>query len=84
MLSIAIVNYVEVNLIFAIIFNFVLDHEPVIKSLQESVSLATLTGANFDTENTGVFVTSIFEMLFGVFFVAGIIGTLANYVGSKE
>jgi hypothetical protein len=82
--SLVLVNYVEVILVFTIFLNFVLDYEPILKSLQESVSLATLAGASIDTESNAVFLTSIFEMLFGIFFVTGIIASIANYIGSKE
>ena len=82
--SLVMVDYIEVIQIFAIILNFTLENAPVLKSLQQSVSLATLAGVNFETENTFIFLISLFELLYGVFFVTGIIATLANYVGSKD
>jgi hypothetical protein len=83
-ISLVLIDYIEIIFIFAIILKFAQDGEPVLKSLQQSVSLSTLAGVNFDSESTSVFLASIFEMLFGVFFVTGIIATLANYIGAKE
>lgn len=82
--SLVLVNYIEVILIFAIILSFVMESDSVLKNLQTSVSIATLAGTNLDQESNAIFLTVIAEMIFGVFLVAGIIASIANYIGSKE
>jgi hypothetical protein len=82
--SLVLVDYLEVILIFGIIFHFLLEHDSILKSLKYSVSLATLAGINIDQESNVIFLAVIFEMLFGIFFLTGIIATIANYIGSKE
>lgn len=82
--SLVLVNYLEVILIFTIIFCFVFESDSVLKNLQTSVSIVTLTGATLDQESNAIFVAVIIEMLFGIFFVTGLIGSIANYIGNKE
>jgi hypothetical protein len=82
--SLVLVNYIEVILIFAIIFKFLLETDTVLKSLQNSVYLAALNAPVFGQENNIVIAASIFEVLFGILFIAGLIGVLTNYLGSKE
>jgi hypothetical protein len=82
--SLILVNYFEIILIFAIMYNFLMDHESVLKSLNLSVSLATLAGANPDKESNPIFIATIAEMLLGIFFIGGAIATVSNYIGNKE
>jgi hypothetical protein len=82
--SLVLMNYLEVILIFGIIFNLLLGAEPFSKNLLYSVSLAVLNVPSFDQQSCAVITASIFELLFGCLFVVGVIGTLTNYIGSKE
>lgn len=82
--SLVFFDYIELILIFGIIFKFILDNASMMKSMLYSVSLATLAGANFDEQTNAVLLASIFELLLSVFFIAGAIATIANYLGPKE
>ncbi len=82
--SLIFINYVEIILSFGVIFQFLIDNSSVAKSLNYSVSLATLSGLTFDNPTTGLYIAGIFEMLLGVFFVTGAIAAIANYIGEKE
>jgi|WetSurMetagenome_2_1015567.scaffolds.fasta_scaffold845209_2 hypothetical protein len=82
--SLILVNYIEIILIFGIIFDFLFKQSDIIKSFYYSVSLATLSGTTFNNPTSPLFNASIFEMLLGVFFVTGAIAAIANYLGAKE
>ncbi len=82
--SLIFINYIEIILSFGIIFQFLIDNSSIAKSLNYSVSLATLSGLTFDNPTTALFITGIFEMLLGVFFVTGAIAAIASYIGEKE
>jgi hypothetical protein len=82
--SLVLMNYIEVILIFTIIFKFLLETDTVLRSLQNSVYLAALNAPVFSQESNIVVAASIFEVLFGILFIAGLIGVLTNYLGSKE
>ena len=84
LLSLVLVDYIEIVLIFGIIYNFLFEHPSVWKSLNLSISFATLAGASLEKENNFIFIASISEMLLGILFVTGVIATIANYIGSKE
>jgi hypothetical protein len=82
--SLILADYIEVILIFGIFFNILIAADTVLKSLHMSVSLATLAGASLSQESDVIFIASIAEMSFAIFFVAGAIATISNYLGSKE
>ena len=82
--SLIFVNYIEMILIFGIIYELLIVDASMARSLNYSVSLATLSGISFDNPTTGLYIAGIFEMLLGVFFVTGAIGAIASYIGEKE
>jgi hypothetical protein len=82
--SIVLVNYIEVILTFTVVFKFLLEADSVMRNLQNSVYLAALNAPVFSHENNVIIAASIFEVLFGILFIAGLIGVLTNYLGSKE
>lgn len=77
-------NYIEVMAIFSLFFFLLLSDVSLVKSINYSVSLATLSGTTFDEKVTGLYIAGIAEMLFGIFFVTGIIAALVNYLGARE
>jgi len=82
--SVVLVNYIEVILTFTVIFKFLLATDSMLKSLQNSVYLAALNAPVFNQETNTIIAASIFEVIFGILFIAGLIGVLTNYLGSKE
>jgi hypothetical protein len=82
--SVVLVNYIEVILVFTVIFKFLLEADSVMKSLQNSVYLAALNAPVFSQETNTIIAASVFEVIFGILFIAGLIGVLTNYLGNKE
>ncbi len=82
--SLVLANYIEVILIFTIIFDLLYNQADIVQSLNYSVSLATLAGASFQNPTSALNAAAVIEMMLGIFFVTGAIGTIANYLGSQE
>jgi hypothetical protein len=81
---VALLNYIEVILIFGAIFYQLFGSTSIAKALNYSVSLATLSGASFSVDDTALYVTGIFEMLLGLMFIAFILGTIVNYLSERD
>ncbi len=79
-----LLNYIEVMIIFAVFYFFLLEGASMMKSLNYSVSLATLSGITFDMDKDSLYLAGIIEMLLGIFFIAGALAALVNYLGSRE
>jgi len=81
---VALLNYVELILIFSAIFYQLFGRTSIAMALNYSVSLATLSGASFSVDNTALYATGIFEMLLGLMFIAFILGTIINYLSERD
>ncbi len=82
--SLVLANYIEVILIFGIIFDLLYDQQDIIQSFNYSVSLATLSGTSFNNPTPALNIAGIIEMMLGIFFATGAIAAIANYIGSEE
>ena len=84
LVGLVIVNYLEIMVIFGVFFSFLGEGATVAQSLSSSVALATLSGLTVAGGSGALFFIGILEMLFGIFFIAGAIAVLANYLGTRE
>jgi hypothetical protein len=81
---IVLVNYFELIIIFGALFYQLFGRTSISKALNYSVSLATLSGASFNVEDSALYVTGIFEMLLGLMFIAFVLATIINYLSERE